>query len=76
MTASRQMSDLAVILTAQAVLLIGGMIFAFRAGRQKEKNETIDKKSKAEAAARKARSDLDNPAVVKRLHDAYKRRVL
>lgn len=68
------MSDAALIV--QAVLLIGGMIFAFRAGRQKEKNEAIDKKSKAETAARKARSGLDNPAVVKRLHDTYKRRIL
>lgn len=70
------MSDLTVALTAQAILLIGGMIFAFRAGRQKEKNETTDKQSKAEAMARKARADLDNPAVVKRLHDTYRRRVL
>lgn len=70
------MSDLTVVLTVQAVLLIGGMIFAFCAGRQKEKNETADKKSKAEAMARKARADLDNPAAVKRLHDTYRRRVL
>ena len=68
------MSD--VVLIVQAVLLIGGLVFAFRAGRQRERNETIDKKSKAEAAARKARSDLGNPAVVKRLHDTYKRRIL
>lgn len=65
--------------TLIVVVLIGigliAMIFytAYDLGRAKEKLEHEKQKSEASAQARLVRGALDDPDVVKRLHDTFKR---
>ena len=56
-------------------LVLVGVIFrtAYDLGRLKEKNEYEKQKSKASAQARQLRLHLDDPDVVRRLHDTFKR---
>ena len=52
-----------------------GVIFrtAYDLGRAKERNEYEKKKADAVFQARRLRNCLDDPAVVERLHDTFKR---
>ena len=56
-------------------LVLVGMIFhaAYDLGREKEKTEHEMQKSNASAQARRLRTRLDDPAVVERLHNVFKR---
>lgn len=56
-------------------LVLVGVIFhtAYELGREKEKTEYEKQKSNGTAEARRLRTGLDDPAVIKRLHSTFKR---
>lgn len=70
------MSEIVVFSLVLAVLLIGGMFFAYRAGQVNEKSKMETEKSIAVWSARNIRASLRNPDVVKRLQRTYDRRKL
>lgn len=66
------MNDL--IISGLIALLIGAVgILSYNLGKKVEKNEDFEEKKKTMAEVRRLRASLDDPAVVKRLHDTFKR---
>lgn len=66
------MNDIYVFI-GQGLLTFLACFFAYTLGRSKEKNAAFKEKEKAIQNACSARSSLNNPAVVERLHAKYKR---
>ncbi len=46
---------------------------SYNLGRGKEQNASFEEKKKTVAEVRRLRASLDDPAVVERLHDRFKR---
>jgi len=66
------MNDL--ILSGLIALLIGAVgTLSYNLGRKAEKNADFEKKKKTMAEVRCQRASLNDPAVVERLHDRFKR---
>ncbi len=66
------MNDL--IISSLISLLIGAVgILSYNLGKKAEKNEDFEEKKKTIAEVRRLRASLDDPDVVKRLHDTFKR---
>lgn len=66
------MNDL--IIPGLIALLIGAVgTLSYNLGRKAEKNADFEEKKKTMAEVRRQRASLDDPAVVKRLHDRFKR---
>lgn len=59
------------ILATGLVAAIGTLAFVL--GERTEKNAVFEKKKKTADAARRLRDSLDDPNVVDRLHDRFKR---
>lgn len=56
-----------------ALLICSVGTLSYMLGRKAEKNEDFEEKKKTMAEVRRLRASLDDPAVVKRLHDTFKR---
>lgn len=66
------MNDL--IVSGLLALLIGAVgTLSYNLGRKAEKNADFEKKKKTMAEVRRLRTSLNDPAVVERLHDRFKR---
>lgn len=66
------MTDL--IISGLLALLIGAVgVLSYNLGRKAEKNADFEKKKKTMAEVRRLRACLDDPDVVERLHDTFKR---
>lgn len=66
------MNDL--IVSGLITLLIGAVgTLSYNLGRKAEKNADFEEKKKTMAEVRRQRASLDDPAVVERLHDRFKR---
>ena len=66
------MNDL--IVSGLITLLIGAVgTLSYNLGRKAEKNADFEEKKKTMAEVRRQRVSLDDPAVVERLHDRFKR---
>lgn len=66
------MNDL--IISGLIALLIGSVgTLSYMLGRKAEKNEDFEEKKKTMAEVRRLRTSLNDPDVVKRLHDTFKR---
>ena len=66
------MNDL--IISGLFALLIGAVgTLSYNLGRKAEKNADFANKEKTMAEVRRLRTSLDDPAVVERLHDRFKR---
>ena len=66
------MNDL--IVSGLITLLIGAVgTLSSNLGRKAEKNADFEEKKKTMAEVRRERASLDDPAVVERLHDRFKR---
>lgn len=66
------MNDL--IIPGLIALLIGAVgTLSYNLGRKAEKNADFEKKEKTMAEVRRERASLDDPAVVERLHERFKR---
>lgn len=66
------MSDL--IMSGLIALLMGVVgLLSYFLGKRTERNADFEKKEKTLAEVRDLRNGLSDPAVVKRLHDKYKR---
>ncbi len=66
------MNDL--IVSGLITLLIGAVgTLSYNLGRKAEKNADFEEKKKTMAEVRRERASLDDPAVVERLHDRFKR---
>ena len=66
------MNDL--IISDLLALLIGAVgTLSYNLGRKSEKNADFEEKKKTMAEVRHLRTSLDDPAVVERLHNSFKR---
>ncbi len=66
------MNDLIISgLIALLIVAIGAL--SYHLGKKAEKNADFEKKKKTMAEVRRLRASLNDPAVVKRLHDRFKR---
>ena len=66
------MNDL--IISGLIALLIGAVgALSYHLGKKAEKNADFEKKKKTMAEVRRLRDSLDDPAVVERLHNSFKR---
>ena len=66
------MNDL--IVSGLITLLIGAVgTLSYNLGRKAEKNADFEEKKKTMAEVRRERASLDDPALVERLHDRFKR---
>lgn len=66
------MNDL--IISSLISLLIGAVgILSYNLGKKAEKNEDFEEKKKTMEEVRRLRTSLNDPDVVKRLHDTFKR---
>ncbi len=66
------MNDL--IVSGLLALLIGAVgTLSYNLGRKAEKNADFEKKKKTMAEVRRLRTSLNDPDVVERLHDRFKR---
>lgn len=66
------MNDL--IISGLISLLIGAVgILSYNLGKKAEKNEDFEEKKKTMEEVRRLRTSLNDPDVVKRLHDTFKR---
>ncbi len=66
------MNDL--IISGLIALLIGAVgTLSYNLGRKAEKNADFEKKKKTMAEVRRQRDSLNDPTVVERLHDRFKR---
>ena len=66
------MNDL--IISGLIALLIGAVgALSYHLGKKAEKNADFEKKKKTMAEVRRLRASLNNPDVIKQLHDRFKR---